>query len=109
MIYLDNNATAPVDTRVLEACMPYLTHRFGNPSSGHIKGHEAKTVIIEAKGQVASANGAAVDEIVFTSGGSESAFEHAAVLKPAQYLAQPGVDLSVVPCEPSGQLEPKVV
>ncbi|MGC6509582.1 MAG: cysteine desulfurase family protein [Myxococcota bacterium] len=132
MIYLDNNATAPVDTRVREACMPYLTHRFGNPSSGHIKGHEAKTAIIKAKEQVASAIGAAVDEVVFTSGGSESnnfvlkglflgpdhfckghlvvsAFEHAAVLKPAQYLAQLGVDLSVVPCQPSGRVDPNVV
>ena len=132
MIYLDYNATATVEPRVLAAMMPYLEDRFGNPSSAHSKGREAKAAITKAKQQVADAIGAQPDEVIFTSGGSESnnfvlkglfldprhfcqghliisAFEHAAILKPAQYLAQLGVELTIVPCEPSGRIEPQAV
>ena len=72
MIYLDYNATAPVHPKVLEAALPYLQGKFGNPSSAHAKGFEAKKAMAQARKNVASAIGAHAHEIVFTSGGSES-------------------------------------
>jgi len=71
-IYLDYNATTPTDPRVAEAMTPYLTGFFGNPSSGHRFGREAKTVVEGARTQVAECLGCTTDEIIFTSGGSES-------------------------------------
>ena len=72
MIYLDYNATAPVHPQVLAAAMPYLQAKFGNPSSAHAKGAEAKHAMEQARVHVATAIGARPQEIVFTSGGSES-------------------------------------
>ena len=71
-IYLDYNATTPVDPSVLEAMLPYFKEHFGNPSSSHIYGKAAKEAIGNAREQTARLIGAQIDEILFTSGGSES-------------------------------------
>ncbi len=112
-VYLDYNATTPVDPRVLEAMMPALTHAFGNPSSEtHGLGRQAKEMVEAARGQVASLIRALAREVVFTSGATEScnlaikgaakmyrergnhivvsAVEHKAVLEPCKRLEQEG-------------------
>jgi cysteine desulfurase len=71
-IYLDYNATTPVDPGVLGAMLPYLHEQFGNPSSAHVLGKRAHEAIEWARGEVASLIGAFADEIVFTSGGTEA-------------------------------------
>lgn len=71
-IYLDYNATTPVDPAVIEAMLPYLSLHFGNPSSAHRYGHGAHDAVDRARSQVAELLGCAVDEITFTGGGSES-------------------------------------
>lgn len=71
-IYLDYNATTPVDPNVLEAMLPYLKEHFGNPSSSHSYGKVAKEAVNRAREQTAKLIGAETDEILFTSGGSES-------------------------------------
>jgi len=132
VIYLDYNATAPVSKEVFEASRPYLMQKFGNPSSAHQKGLEAKRAMQEARKQVAAAIGAQPEEIVFTSGGSESnnmvlkgiflhpddfctghliisCLEHAAITKPARYLQQLGVELTIIPCSPEGVVSPRDV
>ncbi|MDP2932335.1 MAG: aminotransferase class V-fold PLP-dependent enzyme [Chloroflexota bacterium] len=109
-IYLDYNATTPIDPSVRDAMLPYLGERFGNASSGYIYGQQAKEAVEKARAQVAALIGAAPEEIVFTSGGSESnnqsiigtalansergrhiitsRVEHPAVLNPCRYLEQ---------------------
>lgn len=71
-VYLDHSATTPIDARVLEAMLPYLTERFGNASSVHMFGQEARAAVDRARRQVASLIGARANEIVFTSGGTEA-------------------------------------
>src|SRR5258708_7810565 len=71
-VYLDHSATTPVDPRVVEAMLPYLTEKFGNASSVHLFGQEARGAVDRARRQVASLIGARANEIVFTSGGTES-------------------------------------
>ena len=71
-VYLDHNATTPVDARVLEAMLPYLHGQYGNPSSRHEYGRAARRAVDEARQQVAAAVGAHPTEVVFTSGGSEA-------------------------------------
>src|SRR3954462_9374820 len=71
-IYLDHAATTPVRAEVLEAMLPYYGPRFGNPSSMHRWGREARTALDEARERVARCLGASTDEIVFTSGGTEA-------------------------------------
>jgi cysteine desulfurase len=128
-IYLDYNATAPVDPRVLDAALPYFRERFGNASSNHSKGKEARVAMENARRQVADSIGASTDEIVFTSGGSESnnmvlkgifmapegfcrghmiisSIEHAAISQPARYLEKLGVNLTVLPCSAAGLVDP---
>src|SRR6267154_3625843 len=79
-VYLDHSATTPVDHRVVEAMLPYLTEKFGNASSVHHFGQEARAAADRARRQVAAMIGARANEIVFTSGGTE-----------ANNLAIPGV------------------
>src|ERR1051325_3538067 len=71
-VYLDHSATTPIDARVLEALLPYLTVKFGNPSSVHIFGQEARAAVDKARTQVAALIGARANEIIFTSGGTEA-------------------------------------
>ncbi len=71
-IYLDNSATTPIDPRVLEAMLPYLKGKFGNPSSIHFFGQEARAALDKARHQVAALINSRPNEIVFTSGGTES-------------------------------------
>src|ERR1041385_8565215 len=71
-IYLDHSATTPIDARVLEAMLPYLTEKIGNASSVHMFGQEARAAVDKARRQVAALIGARANEIVFTSGGTEA-------------------------------------
>jgi len=71
-IYLDYNATTPILTEVLDAMLPYLGERFGNPSSLHPYGREARSAVEQARAEVALLLGCSPEEIVFTSGGTES-------------------------------------
>jgi cysteine desulfurase len=127
-IYLDYNATSPLDPRVLEAMRPWLEGKFGNPSSIHWAGREARAAVDRARGQVAKLLGAAPSEIVFTSGGTEadnlalrgvvraaraiaphlvvSAIEHPAVSEAAQALQEEGVALSRVGVGREGRIDP---
>jgi cysteine desulfurase len=129
-IYLDYNATTPTDPRVAAAMTPYLTGFFGNPSSGHRAGREAKAAVEEARGQVAACLGCGAEEIVFTSGGSESnnlalrgvvaarggghlvtsAVEHPAVLEVVLAMEMEGlIQLTVVGVDASGRVDPAEV
>ncbi len=86
-IYLDNNATTPIDPQVLEAMLPYLREQFGNPSSAHALGAPAHAAVERARTEVAALIGAAPDEIVFVSGGTEAsnmAIRGAATMNPAR-------------------------
>jgi cysteine desulfurase len=86
-VYLDNNGTTPVDPAVLKAMLPYLGDEFGNPSSAHALGRRARDAVEAARVEVASLIGASSDEILFTSGGTESsniAIRGAASANPAR-------------------------
>lgn len=72
MIYLDNNATTPIDPRVREAMLPFLGDQFGNPSSPHTAGRAAREAIAKARSQVSALLGASEDSVIFTGGGTES-------------------------------------
>src|ERR1043166_2532465 len=126
MVYLDYNATTPVDPRVAEAMWPYLRELFGNPSSVHAYGVNAKTAVETARAQVAGMLGCHADEIVFTSGGSESnntaikgvAFtlrqrgyhiitteiEHSALISPCRFLERLGCFVTYLPVDRTGQV-----
>jgi len=71
-IYLDNAATTPVDKKVVETMLPYFSEKYGNASSQHLKGQEAKRALEEARHTIAKSINAKDDEIIFTSGGTES-------------------------------------
>lgn len=71
-LYFDHNATTPLLAEVVEAMEPYLTTHFGNPSSSHVYGREAKAAVERARASVASLVGASPDELIFTSGGTEA-------------------------------------
>jgi len=87
-IYLDHSATTPVDSRVLEAMLPYLTQKFGNASSVHQMGQEARAGVDRARRQLAAFTGAHPNEIVFTSGGTEA--NNLAILGVAAAVPKPG-------------------
>jgi cysteine desulfurase len=124
-VYLDNHATTPLDPRVLDAMMPYLTDQYGNAASrGHRWGWVAEKAVEMARRAVAELAGAAAREIVFTSGATESinlaikgaleanggagrhivtvATEHKAVLDTCRRLEQQGCRLTVLPVESNG-------
>src|SRR5437870_771466 len=123
-VYLDHSATTPVDRRVLEAMMPYLTDRFGNASSVHAFGQEARAAVDRARRQVASLIGARANEIVFTSGGTEannlavrgfceaaanhgrhiitSSIEHPSVRGPVELLEKHGWEVTRLPAYEDG-------
>jgi cysteine desulfurase len=127
-IYLDYNASAPIDPTVAAAIRPFLEDHFGNPSSEHWAATGAKAALQEARGQVAALLGAKNDEIIFTSGGSEannlalkgvasaleargdhiitSAVEHPAIIGPCRFLQQLGFAVSVVPVDCFGRIDP---
>ncbi len=120
MLYLDYNATTPIAAEVREAMLPYLSEKFGNPSSSHALGRAAREAVEQARAQVAALIGAEPDEIFFTSGGTESsnlaitgsvyqrrcqsrivisAIEHPATVAPAAFLESLGHAVVVVPCD----------
>ena len=71
-IYLDYNATTPIDPQVAEAMLPYVHGLYGNPSSGHSFGLAARQGVDRARAQVASLLGCATSDLIFTSGGTEA-------------------------------------
>src|SRR4029079_19279271 len=71
-VYLDHSATTPVDRRVMEAMLPYLSEKFGNASSVHSFGQEARAAVDRARREVAALIGARANEVVFVSGGTEA-------------------------------------
>jgi cysteine desulfurase len=127
-IYLDFNASTPLAPEVVEAMRPFLTEHFGNPSSHHWAGAHAKAAVERARAQVAALLGCDPDELVFTSGGSESnnhalkgvffanrergdhvvtsATEHPAILRPLRFLEKLGAKVTVVPVDRHGRVDP---
>ena len=129
-IYLDHTATTPLDPRVFEAMRPYFSENFGNASSVHWYGQQAKSVLEKSRESIAQAIGAEPGEIFFTSGGTESdnfalkgvayaarkksgkshiivsKAEHHAVLEPCEHLAQEGFDVTVLPVDEFGIVSP---
>lgn len=123
-VYLDHSATTPVDPEVAAIMMTYYTEKYGNPSSVHAFGREAKQALEQARNQVAELIGAESREITFTSGGTEadnlailgtaqalrekgkhiitSCIEHHAVLETCEYLEKNGFDLTVIPVDEEG-------
>ena len=129
MIYLDNAATTAVRPEVLEAMLPWFTEHYGNPSSIHTAGREAKVAVETARKQVAAAIGAQPQEIYFTGCGSESdnwairgladvakgkhiitsAIEHHAVLHTCEYLEKKGYEVTYLPVDEYGRVSPQAV
>jgi cysteine desulfurase len=123
-IYLDHQATTPVDERVLAAMVPFFTEYFGNPASSHFYGWTAAAAIDRARAQVAKAIGAKPEEIIFTSGATEAnnlaikgvaeaslqrgrhiitvKTEHSAVLAPCGYLEKLGFDVTYLSVDNQG-------
>jgi cysteine desulfurase len=128
-IYLDYNATTPVDPAVLEAMLPFFSGEFGNAASIHTTGQKARSAVETAREQVASLINAHPQEIVFTSGGTESdnhaifgvfsptnyadsnlistVIEHEAVLNTCQALAARGVSVAYLAANREGQIDPQ--
>jgi cysteine desulfurase len=127
-IYLDYNATTPVDPAVAEAMQPYILHHYGNPSSTHAYGQATKEAVESARARVAALLGCAAPEVVFTSGGSESnntvlkgvaytyrhkgnhiitsAIEHPATLNPCRFLEQQGLRVTYLPVDRTAMVDP---
>jgi len=131
-IYLDHNATTPIDPAVQEAMLPYLDEYFGNPSTTHAYGTPVKEAVERARKQVASLIGATPEEVIFTSGGSESdnhaivgtalvnshkgkhiitmCIEHPAVLNTCRYLEERlGFKVTYLPVDKYGLVDPEDV
>ena len=131
LIYLDHAGTTPTDPRVLEAMLPYFTQLYGNPSSVHTVGQEARYALDNARERVARVLGCRASEVVFTSGGTESdnaaiigaatalhetgnhiitsGVEHHAVLHTCQYLENLGYDVTFLPVDEYGQISAEQV
>ena len=127
-IYLDYNATTPIRREVAKAMAPYLYEHFGNPSSTHPFGSQARQAVETARGQVAGLLDCQHGEVIFTSGGSEannnaikgiaeahathgkhiitSAIEHPAVSEPCAYLEKRGYRITVLPVDQYGRVDP---
>ncbi len=128
-IYLDHSATTPLDPKVLEAMMPFLTDKFGNPSSIHSFGQEALTGVDEARQILADFLNCQTSEIIFTSGATEannlavrglikalkkrkgddykmhiitSSIEHSAILEPCRELERQGIEVTYLPVDKKG-------
>jgi cysteine desulfurase NifS/selenium donor protein len=130
-IYLDYNATTPADTEVAQAMLPYLQEHFGNPSSSHWYGIQTRKAVEKARQQVAELLGCHTDEVIFTSGGSESnnlaikgaayAFrdrgkhiitsqvEHPAVINVCKWLEKEGFEVTYLPVDEYGLVDPEDV
>ena len=129
-LYLDYNATTPIDPAVREAMLPFLAEHYGNPSSLHMIGQKAAEAVSTARDQVAKLLGCRSREIIFTSGGTESsnlaitgsiqacedpasahiitsAIEHPATTEPIQSLRSGGCEVTVIGCNPQGQVDPQ--
>ena len=129
MIYLDYNATTPVAPEVFQAMEPYLTGEFGNPSCDYALGLKSREAVHRARGEVAALLGCAPEAIVFTSGATEAnntvlkgvayrhgrghlitvATEHPAVLAPCRFLQTQGFELTILPVDGTGRLDPDAV
>jgi len=127
-IYLDHAATTPLDPHVAEVMLPYLTAVYGNPSSLHFAGRQAKRAMDEARATLAASLGAQPSEIIFTGSGSEadnlaligvaqsqrsrgrhiivSSIEHHAILETAKYLATVGFEVQCLPVDAYGMVGP---
>jgi len=123
-IYLDYNATTPHDPEVIEAMRPFLEEEFGNPSSSHLYGNAPQTAVMEARQQVAALLNCSPEEIIFTSGGTESnnqalkgiaeayrdkgnhmitsRIEHPAILQVCAYLEENGCEVTYLPVDNQG-------
>ena len=130
-VYLDHAGTTPLDSKVLEAMVPYFTQRFGNPSSLHSVGQEARYALDEARERVAGVLNCRPREIVFTAGGTESdnaaihgvatalhetgnhivtsSVEHHAVLHACQYLESQGFEVTYLSVDADGMVQPEAV
>jgi cysteine desulfurase len=127
LIYLDNAASTPVHTEVLEEMIPFLQDQFGNPSSIHKYGRSALRAIQNARKQIAHLINAEPKEILITSGGTESnntalfgmahakkgnhmiisSIEHDAILEPCKILEKEGFDITYIPVNDTGLVNPK--
>jgi cysteine desulfurase len=130
-IYLDYNATTPIDPRVADAMLPYLYENFGNPSSGHSYGTDARKGVEKARVEAAKMLACKTVEVIFTSGGTESnnlaikgvaisckskgnhiitsAIEHPAVLEVCAFLETEGYKITYIPVDDYGMVDPKDV
>lgn len=129
MIYLDYNATTPIEERVKKVMKPYIEDYFGNPSSNHELGYKTKIAVENARRQVADLINCDSEEIIFTSGGSESnnmvlkgtaytkskngkhiitsKIEHPAILNPCRFLSKSGYDVTYVSVDKYGMVNAK--
>ena len=127
-IYLDYNASTPIDPAVAAAMRPYLADAYGNPSSGHWAAKPAKVALERARGDVAALLGRHSDEVVFTSGGSEAnnlalkgvffanqdkgdhiittRIEHPAIVAPCHFLERLGARVTYLPVDRNGRVDP---
>ena len=127
-VYLDNSATTAMDQRVVDAMLPYFCEKYGNASSLHSFGHEAKEALDAGRAQVASFIGSRADEVYFTAGGTESdnmalqgvafkrkdqgnhiitsVIEHPAIMETCEYLERSGFEVTYLPVDKAGLVSP---
>ncbi len=129
-IYLDFNASTPIAPEVREAMEPYLEHHYGNPSAAHFEGASARDAVELARAKVAKLLGCQPSEVVFTAGGTESnnhalkgafyrkrllgepvhaittAIEHPSVLEACRFLERLGGEVTFLPVDPAGRVDP---
>ena len=130
-IYLDYNATTPIDPQVAEAMLPYIFEQYGNPSSTHVPGMTAKQAVDNARSQLAAMLGSKKDEVIFTSGGTESnnhaikgvfgayrdkgnhmitsSVEHPAVIEVCRYLEEQGGRVTYLSVDEFGMVDPQQI